>query len=71
MRNLLKLVTLSLLSCLLSGCAQHYYALNARQVNYTAANEFKDVKLDYRYDVLFDNGNTKMAKKELKHHFST
>lgn len=51
---------------LFSGCAQSYYALNPSKIGYTVSNEFEDITLSYRYDILNEKGNKKISKKEKK-----
>lgn len=53
---------------LFSGCAKNFYAVDPARINYTASNSFEDVTLNYRYDVLREKGNNKIAKKEIKKH---
>jgi hypothetical protein len=52
---------------LFSSCAQSYYALNPTKIAYTASNNFEDITLNYRYDILNEKGNNKISKKERKH----
>jgi len=51
---------------LFSGCAKSFYELHPANIAYTASNNLEDIKLYYRYDVLREEGNTKLAKKEIK-----
>ena len=65
-----KIIYFSLMLALifiLGGCAQSYYALNPTKISYSAAsNNLEEVTLNYRYDILRENGNKKISKKERK-----
>ena len=53
---------------LLSGCAQSYYALDPTKSTYPASNNFEEITLNYRYDILSEKGNKKISKKERQNH---
>ena len=48
------------------GCAQGYYALNPNNIAFNASNNLEYINLNYRYDILEEKGNTKLAKKARK-----
>jgi hypothetical protein len=41
--------------------------VNPQNLGYPATNNLQDISLSYRYDVLYEKGNTKMAKKEKRY----
>lgn len=51
---------------LFTGCAQSYFALNPTKVVFTASNSLDEISLNYRYDILREKGNRKIANKEIK-----
>lgn len=52
---------------MLGGCAQSYYPVNATRLSYSASSDFEDINLQYRYDIMNEKGNSKLAKKEKRH----
>jgi len=51
---------------LLSGCAQSYNLLKPTEIVYTDTNNFEEISLNYHYDILYKEGNLKIANKERK-----
>ena len=59
------IISLSL-ALLMSGCAMHYRAINPQNTDYRINDVQNNIGLSYKYGVLNERGNTKMAKKEFK-----
>lgn len=49
---------------LLASCAQSYNSIRPSRLNYHSTSNLDEIKLEYRYDVLRESGNTKFHKKE-------
>jgi len=64
MRKFIQSGLMLALVILFNGCAQGYYAINPSKIAYNASNTLDDITLNYRYDILRENGNKKMSKKE-------
>ncbi len=59
--------TIILLAVLFTtGCASTYKAINPRQLYYTAHSSKDSLLISYKYNVLQEKGNKKLAKKELR-----
>lgn len=52
---------------LMGGCAKRYYSIHPATIAYTASAKLEEVGLEYRYDVLHQNGNYKIARKEKRY----
>ncbi len=50
----------------MSGCAASYKAINPTQLYYTAHSSRDNIQISYKYNVLQDKGNKKIAKKALR-----
>ncbi len=61
---IINLLVTSLIATLLSGCASSYKPINVTSVNFNASEKKNGVEFSYKYDVLREAGNKKMAKKE-------
>lgn len=48
-----------------NGCAMYYRPISPDKVNYNILENHDGIELSYRYDLLRERGNKKMAKKEL------
>jgi len=49
---------------LIGGCAQGYYAINPSKITYNVSNNLDDITLNYRYDILNEKRDYKLARKE-------
>lgn len=67
MRKLINISLTLTFILLFSSCAQAYFAINPTKIAYNASNNFDAIDINYRYDVLHEKGNNKIAKKEKKH----
>lgn len=67
MRKLINISLALTFILLFSSCAQGYYNINPTKIAYNASNNFDAIDISYRYDVLSERGNNKIAKKEKKH----
>ncbi len=57
--------TIILISVLfMSGCAASYKAINPTQLYYTAHTSRDNIQISYKYNVLQEKGNKKLAKRE-------
>ena len=65
MKSILKLSVL-LSAVFLCSCAGFYHAVNPQTINFPQVSKEDKVPVSYRFDVLRDAGNKKMAKKEIK-----
>jgi len=66
MKRIVYLSLTIVLFFLLFGCASTYQRIYPHSINYTAHNIHDGISISYKYDVLFERGNTKYARKERK-----
>ena len=63
-KTILHILAVGVFVTLLSGCAANYRPINVSNVNYPAVEKKNGLELAFKYDVLREAGNKKMAKKE-------
>lgn len=49
---------------ILGACAQRYHSVNPTKIALSASNIPEEITLNYRYDILRENGNKKISKNE-------
>lgn len=67
MNNRILKILIILSTVLLYSCAKVYNPINPQDLEYVLHSNVDNVKLSYKYDVLREKGNKRMAKKESKY----
>jgi hypothetical protein len=66
MRKLIYITAIIAAIFMFVGCAQTYNTIRPTRLTYNSNSNLEDIKLEYRYDVLRERGNSKYRKKEDK-----
>jgi len=61
----IKYLSVVIILFMVSSCAMYYRPIAPERLNYNIRDKYDDIEISYRYDVLKERGNKKMAKKEL------
>jgi len=60
--KIIKIIIVCILTSLLTNCASGYQIINPKDINYVSKHEAKNIKFEYKYELL----DKKYAKKEIK-----